>query len=84
MHHSVFFKLLKYTGAVFAQNATTFQKYSMSFEKYSMSFGKYSMTIFQKSCTIFSEALTTISHPTNGHTVTAVTMCPQKARKKER
>ena len=38
MHHSVFFKLLKYTGAVFAQNATTFQKYSMSFEKYSMSF----------------------------------------------
>ena len=39
MHHSVFFKLLKYTGAVFAQNATTFQKYSMSFEKYSMSFG---------------------------------------------
>jgi hypothetical protein len=44
MHHSVFFKLLKYTGAVFAQNATTFQKYSMSFEKYSMSFGKYSMS----------------------------------------
>ena len=39
MHHSVFFKLLKYTGAVFAQNATTFQKYSMSFGKYSMSFG---------------------------------------------
>ena len=44
MHHSVFFKLLKYTGAVFAQNATTFQKYSTSFEKYSMSFGKYSMS----------------------------------------
>ena len=47
MHHSVFFKLLKYTGAVFAQNSTTFKKYSTSFEKYSMTFEKYSMT-FEK------------------------------------